>query len=231
MSQRTMVVNRKSYYMVRLCRTHRKSPGPASAEERRIERRNAIPAVATRSFLENGYAGTTMSSISAELGGSKATLRELFLVQGGAVRRHPRSTDGGFPRRPHLGAQSVGGAASGDRDLLHPLHAEGLQPAGDRDAPADRRRERPLARRWGRSSTTGVGRDSALLIAFLERHIAAGHLKPADPYLMKELLLSTGDGRAAAMCHARGRADRRTTDYRARGLHREHLLHALRKQD
>ena len=47
-------------------------------EERRLERRRLILAVAKTSFLENGYAGTTMSEISALLGGSKGTLWSYF---------------------------------------------------------------------------------------------------------------------------------------------------------
>lgn len=47
-------------------------------EVRRRDRRDAIIAVAKRSFLENGYAATTMSSIAAELGGSKGTLWSYF---------------------------------------------------------------------------------------------------------------------------------------------------------
>ena len=47
-------------------------------EARRRDRRDAIIAVAKRSFLENGFAATTMSSIAAELGGSKGTLWSYF---------------------------------------------------------------------------------------------------------------------------------------------------------
>jgi TetR/AcrR family transcriptional repressor of mexJK operon len=43
-------------------------------EERRQDRRNAILKVATHSFMKFGYAATSMSSIAAAAGGSKATL-------------------------------------------------------------------------------------------------------------------------------------------------------------
>ncbi|WP_340313687.1 TetR/AcrR family transcriptional regulator [Rhizorhabdus argentea] len=47
-------------------------------EARRIDRRETILAVSRASFLENGYASTTMSGIAAALGGSKATLWSYF---------------------------------------------------------------------------------------------------------------------------------------------------------
>ena len=51
---------------------------PTRREARRQSRREAILDVAHRSFLENGYAGTTMSAIAATLGGSKGTLWNHF---------------------------------------------------------------------------------------------------------------------------------------------------------
>lgn len=50
-------------------------PGEA---ERRAARRDAILAVAQEGFLADGYAATSMSSIAAALGGSKATLYAYF---------------------------------------------------------------------------------------------------------------------------------------------------------
>src|SRR3546814_12210672 len=56
-----------------------KSLPPLSRREaRRRDRRKAILDVASRSFMENGYAATTMSSIAATLGGSKGTLWSYF---------------------------------------------------------------------------------------------------------------------------------------------------------
>ncbi|SCW48687.1 transcriptional regulator, TetR family [Sphingobium faniae] len=54
------------------------SPSLSRREVRRRDRRDAILCVAARSFLENGYAGTTMSGIAAALGGSKGTLWSHF---------------------------------------------------------------------------------------------------------------------------------------------------------
>jgi TetR/AcrR family transcriptional repressor of mexJK operon len=47
-------------------------------EARRLERRDAILTLAARSFLDHGYAATTMSAIAAEMGGSKGTLWSYF---------------------------------------------------------------------------------------------------------------------------------------------------------
>lgn len=47
-------------------------------ETRKQDRRQAIVAAARQSFLENGYAGTSMSGLLKTLGGSKATLWGYF---------------------------------------------------------------------------------------------------------------------------------------------------------
>lgn len=51
---------------------------PGKREARREERREAILEIAKRTFLDQGYSGTSMSAISAELGGSKGTLWSHF---------------------------------------------------------------------------------------------------------------------------------------------------------
>lgn len=51
---------------------------PGRREARREERRDHILEVAGKSFMENGYAGTTMSAIASTLGGSKGTLWSYF---------------------------------------------------------------------------------------------------------------------------------------------------------
>ncbi len=52
------------------------TPGRRAA--RKADRRRAILEVAERSFLERGFADTSMSTIAAELGGSKTTLWSYF---------------------------------------------------------------------------------------------------------------------------------------------------------
>lgn len=47
-------------------------------EQNKQQRRGAIVDIATRAFLDQGYAATSMSAIADELGGSKATLWSHF---------------------------------------------------------------------------------------------------------------------------------------------------------
>ena len=53
-------------------------PALSRRDARRRDRRDAILEVAQQSFLEHGYAATTMSAIAATLGGSKGTLWNYF---------------------------------------------------------------------------------------------------------------------------------------------------------
>lgn len=54
------------------------SSPPSRRESNRLSRREAILDVAKGSFLNQGYSGTSMSAIAAELGGSKGTLWSYF---------------------------------------------------------------------------------------------------------------------------------------------------------
>jgi AcrR family transcriptional regulator len=47
-------------------------------EQNKLQRRDCIVQIATRAFLDQGYAATSMSAIADELGGSKATLWSHF---------------------------------------------------------------------------------------------------------------------------------------------------------
>lgn len=51
---------------------------PGKREASKADRRRAIIDIAERSFVERGYADTSMSTIAAELGGSKTTLWSYF---------------------------------------------------------------------------------------------------------------------------------------------------------
>lgn len=53
-------------------------PSLGRREANKQERRQAIVEIAKRTFFENGYAGSSMSAIAADLGGSKGTLWSYF---------------------------------------------------------------------------------------------------------------------------------------------------------
>jgi TetR/AcrR family transcriptional repressor of mexJK operon len=53
-------------------------PETAAARSAKDEKRDAIVAIAEETFSANGYAGTSMSTIAARLGGSKGTLYNYF---------------------------------------------------------------------------------------------------------------------------------------------------------
>jgi AcrR family transcriptional regulator len=67
------------------------APSCSRREARRRTRQDAILDVAAESFLEHGYAGTTMSAIATTLGGSKGTLWSYFpskeLLFGAVIER------------------------------------------------------------------------------------------------------------------------------------------------
>lgn len=58
--------------------TDTQEPALGKREARKQDRRDAIVAAARRSFLEDGYAATSMSGLLKTLGGSKATLWSYF---------------------------------------------------------------------------------------------------------------------------------------------------------
>lgn len=66
------------YYIVRTMEEPVENLSSGRREQRKIERRRAILSVAARCFKEGGYGSTTMSNISAALGGSKGTLWSYF---------------------------------------------------------------------------------------------------------------------------------------------------------
>lgn len=76
---------------------------PSRREARRLSRRDAILDVAAQSFLELGYAGTSMSAVAATVGGSKATMW------------------GYFPSKEHLFAAAIERESAQFRAKLTPL--------------------------------------------------------------------------------------------------------------
>ncbi len=163
-------------------------------EERRIERRHTILAVATRCFLENGYAGTTMSSISAELGGSKATLWSYFSSKEelfAAILDH-------LTEEFRDDLLSVFNPSAALRPAIETFCIRFMQKIL---CPPSMALHRLIVGESGRSPEVGrifydrgPGMIGPMLIEFLTGHIAAGRLKPCDPHEMMDVLLSLATG-------------------------------------
>lgn len=164
-------------------------PELSRREAKRRDRRDAIIRVARRSFLETGYAATTMSSIAAELGGSKGTLWSYF------------------PSKEELFAAVL-------RNATETYHADLLQLLDARGeiAPTLLRFGHDLLRKVTSPEAIGLHRLVAaeasrfpevgaiffelaplhtrnLLARFLQGGMQRGELRPADPQLAARMLI------------------------------------------
>jgi TetR/AcrR family transcriptional regulator, mexJK operon transcriptional repressor len=164
-------------------------------EERRGERRATILETAGQFFLDNGYAGTTMSAVAAGLGGSKGTLWSYF------------------SSKEDLFAACIEGKTEIFRQELVSLldPAAPLRPAIQgfcRSFIAKIREPRSIALYQllcGESARApeasrifferGPGVVEALLTAFLRSHVEAGRLSGAEaPLEMAQVLISLCTG-------------------------------------
>jgi TetR/AcrR family transcriptional regulator, mexJK operon transcriptional repressor len=158
-------------------------------EAKRRDRRDAIICVAQRSFLENGYAATTMSGIAAELGGSKGTLwnyfpskEELFA----AVLRHAT-------KDYHAGLGQILDPRGGLEPTLHRFARELLCKV---TSPESIALHRLVVAEAGRYPEMGAifhelapKRTRALLSEFLSNAMEQGRLRRADPELAARTLI------------------------------------------
>ncbi|WP_167706690.1 TetR/AcrR family transcriptional regulator [Sphingobium fuliginis] len=170
-------------------------PPISRREARRRDRRKTILKVASRSFMEKGYAATTMSGIAAALGGSKGTLWSYF------------------PSKEELFAAVLDDATTAYRSRL----AEILDPDGDLagtlrtlgvnlltkiTSPESVALYRLVASEAGRFPEMGTifyqhapGNTRRLVAEFLERAMDRGLLRRADPELAARtftMLMLTG---------------------------------------
>ncbi len=165
-------------------------------EERRGERRACILHVASRFFLDHGYAGTTMSAIATQLGGSKGTLwsyfsskEELFAAcieeKTEAFRVELVSVlDPAVPLR-----QAIEKFCRRFIDRIRaPLSIELYRLLAGESARA------PEASRIFYERGPGVV--EALLTVFLTRHIEAGRLRRESALDMAQVLMSLCTGNA-----------------------------------
>ncbi|MHA6767760.1 TetR/AcrR family transcriptional regulator [Sphingobium ummariense] len=165
---------------------------------RRNDRRESIMEVAAKSFLEHGYAATTMSGIAATVGGSKGMLWNYFPSKEGlfeAVLDRVTAVYRG---------QMLEMLANTDGDLRVTLHNVGLKllaKATSRDAIALNRLVLAEAARFpevGRIFYDRAPRQTQNLLAqFLGAAMARSQLRADDPYVAARSFTTL----ALAGCH------------------------------
>ncbi|MEN3749945.1 TetR/AcrR family transcriptional regulator [Sphingomonas sp. HF-S3] len=168
---------------------------PSRREANKQERRQAILTVARRSFLENGYAATSMSGIASELGGSKSTLwsyypskEDLFAAvlddATGAFRaalQDVLAPEGDFAETIHAFCRSFIEKITRDDALrLHRLVA------------AETTRFPEVGRIF---ASRGPEPTQQLLAGYLTAQIATGHMRDEDPVRAAGTLVSLCTGR------------------------------------
>ncbi len=172
------------------------APPIGKREQRRLERRRAILAVATQSFLENGYDGTTMSGISARLGGSKGTLWNHFSSKEELFAAFLDEATATF-------RQELVTVLDPSRELRPALITFIQQFMEKISLPESIKLYRLIAGESGRSPEVGrmfyeraPGAVEAILGRFLGDHMKAGRLQTADPTRAARVLiaLSVGNG-------------------------------------
>jgi len=177
-------------------------PAIGKREERRLERRRAILTVAAASFLENGYAGTTMSSISAELGGSKGTLWNHFASKEELFAAFLDEATAYFK----LELMTV---LEPSRDLRPALETFACRFMEKISLPESIKMYRLVVGESGRSPEVGrmfyeraPGAVAAILARFLEDQMKAGNLKTGDPERAAHFLLAqcVGGGHQQMLC-------------------------------
>jgi TetR/AcrR family transcriptional repressor of mexJK operon len=178
------------------------TPTIGKREERRLERRRAILAVAANSFLENGYAGTTMSAISAKLGGSKGTLWNHFNSKEELFAAFLDETTGFFK-------QELMTVLEPSRDLRPALETFARRFMEKISSPVSIKLYRLVVGESGRSPEVGrmfyaraPGAVEAILARFLDDHMKAGNLQTGDPIRAARFLLGqcVGGGHQQMLC-------------------------------
>ncbi len=159
-------------------------------EARKQDRREAIVAAARRSFLDDGYAATSMSGLLKTLGGSKATLwgyfrskEELFA----AVIEHVTLTF-----REQIEGELL--AAGALEPTLIAFCRSFMEKMASPDSVAT---WRLVVAESGRFPEVGrifyeraAGHVERAIATYLAAQVAAGHLRDEDPDMMAQLLIS-----------------------------------------
>lgn len=161
---------------------------------RKADRRRTILDVAERSFLEHGYAATSMSTIAAELGGSKTTLWSYFpskealfaAVLDGMIAGFQQELDAALIPGGGTEAALVRFGGIFLRKVLSPPSV-----ALHRLIVAEAERVPTMGRAF---AERGPDRVRARLRGWIEEEMAAGRLRRGDPLLAARQFI--------ALCHA-----------------------------
>lgn len=166
------------------------TPAISRREARRRDRREAIIQVARCSFLEKGYAATTMSEIAAKLGGSKGTLWSYFPCKDdlfAAVMRHATEDY-------HAGLTQMLDAPGELVPTLHRFATDLLRRVTSPDTIRLRRLVITEAERFPQMSAIffeiAPKHTRALLADYLAGAMARGQLRRADPGLAARTLIT-----------------------------------------
>ena len=159
-------------------------------ELRKLDRRQAIVDAARASFLEHGYAGTSMSGLLKSLGGSKATLWSYFRSKEELFAAVIEDVSAAFRSELEDVLTSTGQLETGLVEFCRSFMRKIASP----DALAT---WRLVMAESGRFPEVGrifheraASHTQAALGAFLARHIASGELRAEDPLRMAEMLTS-----------------------------------------
>ena len=146
------------------------------------QRRRAILDVASQAFLEDGYAATSMSSIAVRLGGSKGTLYNYFRSKEELFAAFMTDVCGGranalFDNLPPIGDDWRGALIDLGVNFTAFIMSEPVT-AIHRLVVAEAGRFPEVGQLF---YETGPKQGEVRLAAYMERAIAAGHLRPCDP--------------------------------------------------
>lgn len=171
------------------------APSLGRRELSKLNRRQAIVDAARRSFLEDGYAGTSMSALLKTLGGSKGTLWGYFRSKEELFGAVIEDISASFRAGVETALTSGGDLETG---LLHFCRSfiERVE-----SAPA-LATWRLVAAESGRFPEVGrifyenaARHTEAMLGAFLSQHVASGNLRAEDPFEMARMLIGLCVGR------------------------------------
>jgi AcrR family transcriptional regulator len=169
-------------------------PAVGRREARKAERRAAIVEVAWRHFLDRGYAGTSMSAIVEEMGGSKGTLWSYFASKEELLAATIDAQTGSFQSM----MTEIIDSARDMTEVLTILARKLVARVTSPDAIALQRLiigevERfPEIGRIFYDRGPGVGR--ALLSDYIDRQVRAGVLPECDPDEAAQLFLDVCTG-------------------------------------